>query len=354
MDDIDRQLLSFLESGFGLVKNPFAKIRRQCGIDTAEVLLRLHCLRDEKIFTRISALFDLRKLGYRKVLALFSIPPGSVEASLELIHRHPAFLKSFSFAHEWNVGVVLFLPVSADLKIYFAALANVCEAVRWVVLEKTSSLKADSAHHLGDEAFVQRLSSPKAVSESLTDLQVKVVRALSGDIPLAEDPFRKLAQAAGADPDLFLTAAQELEAKKILRRIKGFVHPEKRAAKTAAVDYAVFWNVPAEKVVGAAAKLMRISQVLDCSIRRSGSGFPFNLMAWLKAGGGPFEEFAIAAAREIGNWSFLCLRVEREFSVSSVRYFPEDLSRWEEARSIPVLQRGEPVVRTEGFVLSEN
>ena len=140
MDDIDRQLLSFLESGFGLVKNPFAKIRRQCGVDTAEVLLRLHRLRDEKIFNRISALFDLRKLGYRKVLALFSLPPGSLDASLELICRHPAFLKGFLFAHEWNVGVTLFLPSSADPKIYFTALAIACEAARWVALEKPLSL----------------------------------------------------------------------------------------------------------------------------------------------------------------------------------------------------------------------
>jgi len=63
MDIIDRDLLTVLERGLPVIREPFAEIGRQLGIPESEVLDRLHRLKSKGIIRRFKARIDQRKVG---------------------------------------------------------------------------------------------------------------------------------------------------------------------------------------------------------------------------------------------------------------------------------------------------
>ncbi len=75
LDNVDRELLNILQSSFPLVEAPFGAIGDQLGIGPDDVIGRVGVLKQKNVVRQISAIFDIRKLGYKTVLVAMRYPP---------------------------------------------------------------------------------------------------------------------------------------------------------------------------------------------------------------------------------------------------------------------------------------
>jgi DNA-binding Lrp family transcriptional regulator len=79
MDDLDRKLLSRLQTDFPLEGRPFAVLARELGTDELSVMERVRRLWDAGYIRRIGPVIDIRRAGGASVLAAVAAPPERLE-----------------------------------------------------------------------------------------------------------------------------------------------------------------------------------------------------------------------------------------------------------------------------------
>jgi DNA-binding Lrp family transcriptional regulator len=79
-DDADISLLAALETGLGLVEDPYAELGRRSGLGEDEVMARLSQLIDNGIITRFGCILRHRRIGYRaNAMAVWDVPDDQVD-----------------------------------------------------------------------------------------------------------------------------------------------------------------------------------------------------------------------------------------------------------------------------------
>ena len=101
MDDIDRQLLTYLQKEIPAATSPFEKIGSKIGIDSAEVLLRINRLKEEKVIRQISAIFDTKSLGYKSTLVAMRFPEEKLDEAASVINEHPGVSHNYKRIHSF-------------------------------------------------------------------------------------------------------------------------------------------------------------------------------------------------------------------------------------------------------------
>ena len=120
MDLADRRILDIIQTGFPLVQRPYAAIGDQLGMAEKDVFERVSAMRKSKLIRRLGANFQSAKLGYRSTLCGASVPPGKLEAFIELVNALPGVTHNYLRDHHFNVWFTLIGPswesVCADIK----------------------------------------------------------------------------------------------------------------------------------------------------------------------------------------------------------------------------------------------
>ena len=103
MDEVDRALLSMIQSSFPLEPRPYAVIGETLGIPEQEALDRVRSLRARKLIRRVGANFQSAKLGFRSTLCAAKVPEESLEAFAAEVNRHPGVTHNYIRKHAYNV-----------------------------------------------------------------------------------------------------------------------------------------------------------------------------------------------------------------------------------------------------------
>lgn len=119
MDDIDRKLLSVIQSELSIDSRPFLSLAHKLGITENEVIVRIKNLKESGYIRRIGGIFDSKKLGYSSTLCAASVPESKIELVSEVINSYNEVTHNYIRNDDYNM--------------WFTIIANSNERMREII-----------------------------------------------------------------------------------------------------------------------------------------------------------------------------------------------------------------------------
>ena len=158
-----------------------------------------------------------------------------------------------------------------------------------------------------------------------TDISARdkaVIRALQGDFPLCEEPYKVLAEQAGMSEQEFIDCVRELSEEKKIRKM-GAVLRHREAGFVANALCA--WSVPPEKLDEVAKVMANNPAVSHCYDRNTAPNWNYNLYTMVHAKSREeCERIVKSLATSTGIEQFQILYSKKEWKKTSMKYFCED------------------------------
>ena len=337
MDPLDSALLSLIQSGVPLVREPLAAIAGELACGERTVLERLRALRSPRgIIRQIAGIFDAPRLGYAQALVAFRLAPAGLDAAGAIVAEHPGVSHCYGREGPYNLWFTLAVsPASAlGLEKTVGVLARRSGALGQMVLPTLRRYKLDVQLGGGEEA---RPASPRqqvlagsyqTPAGAPTEEQVRAIRALQIDLPLQPDPFGRIAQQAGLDADALLAHATDFLARGWMRRYAAVLHHRAAGAKA---NVMVVWRVDEADADAAGEQCAQFGAVSHCYLRPACADWPYSLYTMIH---GPTREDCQATigriAAAIGRRDRLALWTAREYKKRRVRLFTDAERQWED------------------------
>ncbi|MFN2437279.1 MAG: Lrp/AsnC family transcriptional regulator [Desulfotignum sp.] len=155
----------------------------------------------------------------------------------------------------------------------------------------------------------------------ITDLEKKVIALLQTDIPVAQRPFRQMAEKIGITEEQFLDVLTSLNDRDIIRRFGATLKHQKSGFKANAM---VAWNVDETKVEQVGTAMVEFDEITHCYRRNPAPGWPYNLYTMVHAGTEP-ECLALVEkiAATVGESDYTLLFSRKELKKTSMKYFQD-------------------------------
>jgi DNA-binding Lrp family transcriptional regulator len=336
----ERALLDRVQRDIPLVSRPFAALGNDLGLDADVVIETLRRLQsDPPVIRQISAIFDTRALGYNSTLAAARIDPARIEAAAAVISEHPGVSHNYSREHVYNLWYTLAVPPTSRLGLdgtlaRLHALSGAAATRRMdtrkvfkigVVLDVADA--RDAAATNGDAPSYNESDRNAAQAAPLEDQDIRAIRALQENLPLADRPFKSLAEQAGLSEDALLAAAHRLLQRRQMRRFAAVLRH--REAGFAANCMGV-WNVPDGRVDAVGPAMARFDAVSHCYLRPRYEDWPYNVFTMVHGRSRDECRTVLAAiASETGVDDRDELWSVQEFKKARVRYFTPEIDAWE-------------------------
>ena len=332
MDLVDRKLLNLIQSKFPLVQRPYQDLGDSLGVGEDEVLERLSSLRRRNVVRQISAIFDTRRLGYKTSLIAMSFDPPALRQGALKINEHPGV--SHNYAREgsfYNLWFTLAVPPGDSIEATVermreevgALSVRIMPTIRFfkigvnfdMVEGKGAAYQYYSPDGYNDD---QKLKDwDKAVS--LSDFDIRAIRELQEDLPMASHPFDDMARRLGVTIHQLFDIAREFEARGIMRRYSAVLHHRKAGFKDNGMGV---WKVPPERSEEVGKKMAAHPAVTHCYERPTFPDWPYTHFTMIHA---TSREGCEEVAREISEATdiidYMMLYSTREYKKTRVRYF---------------------------------
>ena len=157
----------------------------------------------------------------------------------------------------------------------------------------------------------------------LTRLDKKIIYELSGDLPIAINPYGIIAQKLGINESILLKKIKEFKKKGLIRRFGATL--AHRMAGFSANSMAV-WYVPEEQARKVGRIMAEFPQVSHCYERPLSPEWHYNLYTMLHAKSRKAcRKIAQEISRKTGIKDYRLLYSTKEFKKTSMRYFNEDV-----------------------------
>lgn len=110
MDDLDKKILNFIQTGFPIYEHPYAKIGEKTGLTEDEAFERVKAMFDSGVIRRIGASFDSRGLGWTSTLCAMSVPPEKIEEIAAIIGQYHGVTHNYERNHRLNLWFTYIAP----------------------------------------------------------------------------------------------------------------------------------------------------------------------------------------------------------------------------------------------------
>jgi DNA-binding Lrp family transcriptional regulator len=328
MDRLDKKLLNALQGAFPLTERPFAALGAELDLAEEDVIARIRRMKAAAI-RQISAIFDSRSLGYRSTLVAFEFDPQEIDRGAAIINRHPGVSHNYRRNHRFNLWFTLTIHNSLRLEDEVNRLARDSGAKQSILLPTLRLFKIGVKLDATGEQEVTRKEQGPIVkgfreAQTLTEREIRAVRALQRDLPLVERPFRQLAEKHGeglTQEDLF-ALAEDFRQRGIMRRYSAVLRHRNAGFSANAMGV---WVVPEERLEEVGSLIADFAAVSHCYQRPSyPPDWPYNLFSMVH--GKTVEDCDAvldAISRETGITEYAKLYSTKEYKKVRVKYFTE-------------------------------
>ncbi len=340
MDELDKKILTQLQTHVPLTHRPWKNIADAVDMDEQNVLTRICNMRSTGLIRRIGGIFDAAALGYSQSLVAFEIPPADLEQAGVLVSTHPGVSHCYSRADEFNLWFTLAVSPGSRLGLEKTVdiLGSRCNAKSRLILPVGRCFKLNVRFDFDQTGKVKTLpveketSSPQTSSASaemkITDLYRRVVLALQTDLQAIPEPFTAIAKDAGMGEDELFTLAGELLDCGVLRRYSAVLAHRPAGANA---NVMVVWPVENDRIEQAGKEAAINPAVSHCYHRPARPGWPYSLYTMIH--GRTREDCKrtieqIAQSTRLSDWRELW--TEREFKKQAVQYFSSAEAEWEQ------------------------
>jgi DNA-binding Lrp family transcriptional regulator len=305
LDDVDRRLLNLMQGSFPIAPRPYRRVAELGEVSELEVMQRVQHLLDKRIIRQVTPIFDTRALGYSSMLVAAKVDPE---------HPHRA-------AQVINTLEVLAREAGA-------------ESVRQLPTLRLFKIRMD----LEMQGDTDALSSAAEVKEPIElepqpydELDIAVIRALQGDMPVVEEPYAAAAAELGMTEERFLDHLAGMQERGILRRVAAILYH--RRAGFSANGMGV-WKVPDEQIFDIGCRMAAVRGVSHCYQRPTYEDWPYSVFT-MAHGRSKEECDAVldSIAERTGISERATLYSSTEFKKIRLLYFTEDFKDWERTRA---------------------
>jgi DNA-binding Lrp family transcriptional regulator len=113
IDDIDRNILNRIQSGFPITTRPYRTIAKDLGLSESEVLKRVSRLKASGIIRRIGGNFTPDKLGFVSTLCAAKVPEDKISQFAQVVNRYPGVTHNYRRENTYNIWFT-FIAASMD------------------------------------------------------------------------------------------------------------------------------------------------------------------------------------------------------------------------------------------------
>src|SRR5277367_978477 len=334
LDDLDRRLLNLMQGSFPIAPRPFRHVAELGGIDEADVMGRVRRLLDKRIIRQVTPIFDTRALGYSSMLVAAKVDPEHPHRAAQVINQHPGVSHNYLRNHEFNLWFTI--ATEPDSKLGLEGTLEVlareagAESVRQLPTLRLFKIRMDLEMEGGTDA----LSSAAEVKEPIElepqpydELDIAVIRALQGDMPVIEEPYAPAAGELAMTQERFLDHLAGMQERGILRRVAAILYH--RRAGFSANGMGV-WKAPDEQIFELGCRMAAVRGVSHCYQRPTYEDWPYSVFT-MAHGRSKDECDAVldAIAEMTGIDERATLYSSTEFKKIRLLYFTEDFKDWE-------------------------
>jgi len=338
LDDLDRRLLNLMQGSFPIAPRPYRHVSQLGGIGEAEAMSRVQRLLEKRIIREITPIFDTRALGYSSMLVAAKVDPGHPHRAAQVINKHPGVSHNYLRNHEFNLWFTIATEPDSELglegTLEVLAREAGAESVRQLPTLKLFKIRMD----LEMEGDTRALASAAEVSEPIEldpqpydDLDIAVIRALQGEMPVVQEPYARAAAEVGLEQPRFLEHLEGMQRRGLLRRVAAILYH--RRAGFSANGMGV-WKVPDEQIPEVGCRMAAVRGISHCYQRPTYEDWPYSVFT-MAHGRSKKECDAVldAIAQQTGIHERATLYSSTEFKKVRLRYFTEDFGNWERAHA---------------------
>ena len=338
LDDADRRLLNLMQGSFPIERRPYAAVAEQAGRSEDEVLARVTELLKARIIRQVTPIYDTRALGYSSMLVAARVDPAHPWGAAQIINSHPGVSHNYLRNHEFNMWFTL--AVERDSRLGLDGTLDVlagltgASSIRQLPTLKLFKIRMD----LEMEGDTKALSSPGAEATpapldavDYDELDIAVIRATQGDMPVVSEPYAAAALELGMTEDALLAHMRGMVDRGLLRRVAAILYH--RRAGFSANGMGV-WKVPADRIAELGPRMASFRGISHCYQRPTYEDWPYSVFT-MAHGRSKDECDAVldAIAADTGIEERATLYSSTEFKKVRLLYFTDDFRRWEDEHS---------------------
>jgi DNA-binding Lrp family transcriptional regulator len=334
LDELDRRLLNLMQGSFPIDPRPYAAVARAAEIPEERVLERVGELLEQRIIRQVTPIYDTRALGYSSMLVAAKVDPEHPWRSAKIVNSHPGVSHNYLRNHDFNMWFTLATepdsPLGLEGTLELLGELTGAESIRQLPTLKLFKIRMDLEMEGDTKALASEGSEQQeALLESVPydELDIAVIRATQGDLPVISEPYGPAAQKLGMDVDTLLEHLRGMQERGLLRRVAAILFH--RRAGFSANGMGV-WNVPAERIAELGPRMAAFRGISHCYQRPTYEDWPYSVFT-MAHGRSKEECDAIldAIAAQTGIDERATLYSSTEFKKVRLLYFTDDYKRWE-------------------------
>jgi siroheme decarboxylase len=334
LDDLDKKLLNLMQGSFPLEPRPYARVAELAGVSEDETLARVEQLIRDRIIRQVTPIFDTRALGYSSMLVAAKVDPENPHRAAQVINAHPGVSHNYLRNHDFNIWFTIATEPDSKLGLertleVLAAEAG-AESVRQLPTLKMFKIRMDLEMEGGTNALASQAEAVEPAEmdpQPYDDLDIAVIRALQGDMPVVPEPYAPAAAELGVPQQKLLDHLEGMRERRLLRRVAAILFH--RRAGFSANGMGV-WKVPEGEELEYGRRMAAFRGISHCYQRPTYADWPYSVFT-MAHGRSKEECDAIldAIAAETGVDERATLYSSTEFKKIRLLYFTDDFKRWE-------------------------
>ena len=336
LDEFDKRLLNQMQGAFPIAARPYAAVARELGVGEGVVLKRVQELIDERIIRQVTPIFDTRAFGYGSMLVAAKVDAEHPWGPAKIINSHPGVSHNYLRNHEFNMWFTI--AVEEDSTLGLQGTLDVlqeltgAESIRQLPTLKLFKIRMDLDMEGGTEVLAKSAGEavePAELSKQPYDeLDVAVVRATQGDLPVISEPYAQAAREVGVSVERLLEHMGAMVERRLLRRVAAILFH--RRAGFSANGMGV-WRVPDDKIAEYGPRMAAFRGISHCYERPTYEDWRYQIFT-MAHGRSKEECDAVldAIAEDTGITERATLYSSTEFKKVRMLYFTDAFKRWEE------------------------
>jgi DNA-binding Lrp family transcriptional regulator len=282
LDDVDRRLLNLLQGSFPLEPRPFAAVAHEALVTEEEALARTRALLDDRIIRQLTPIYDTRAFGYGSMLVAAKVDPEHPWGPAKIVNEHPGVSHNYLRNHEFNMWFTIAVEENSRLGLQgtLDVLQELtgAESIRQLPTLKLFKIRMDLEMEAGTDALAAPAAEAVAPVEldkqPYDELDVEVVRATQGDLPVVAEPYAAAAAALGMPQERLLEHMAGMRERGLLRRVAAILFH--RRAGFSANGMGV-WQVPEERIDELGPRMAAFRGISHCYRRPTYEDWPYQI-----------------------------------------------------------------------------
>ncbi len=337
MDDLDKRILTAIQSDLPVAERPFDAVAARLGVGAGEVVDRVGRLLAGGVIRRLGPVFDSRRLGYVSTLVAAKVPADRLEEVAETVNRLPGVTHNYARGGAYNLWFTLTERSQAALDRTLARLRgetgiadiHSLPALAVYKIRVHFDLTGDGAARgqrrgvSGDPPrntpWAAGAGPAAAEPAALSEQQKQFIRLIQDGLPPEREPFATIAERLAWPVAHVVEQVREWLDAGVIRRFGAVVRHRELGYR--ANGMAVFCSPP-ETIDAAGQTLAADPAVSHCYRRPALPDFPYTLFAMTH---GRSEDAVLGTVAHLADAAGLTdydvLFSVREFKKGSMRYF---------------------------------